>query len=65
MRELDPADLVRALNGDDPREDERSQGTRTKDLPTIGVLEDCWCGRPKGHDWLGKEDKAPHPRYPE
>lgn len=32
--------------------------------PTIGG-SDCWCGRPRGHDWLGREDGAPHPRYPD
>lgn len=32
--------------------------------PVIGMSL-CWCGREKGHDWLGKEDGDPHPRYPE
>lgn len=22
----------------------------------------CWCGRERGHDWLGKDQRAPHPR---
>jgi hypothetical protein len=22
----------------------------------------CWCGEPYGHDWPGKDERAPHPR---
>jgi hypothetical protein len=63
MRELDPSDLVRALNGGDARDSERSYGSRTV-IDSIGG-EDCWCGRPRDHDWLGKDEGAPHPRYPD
>jgi hypothetical protein len=32
-------------------------------LPKVlGAFGKCWCGLPTGHDWEGKEKKAPHPR---
>lgn len=31
---------------------------------TIGS-PDCWCGRPQNHDWVGRGEGAPHPRYPD
>lgn len=69
MRELDPKDLVRELN-------EQSDLTHWPEIPGPGgskniTSEDgisvggCWCGRPWPHDWLGRKDGAPHPRYPE
>jgi len=33
--------------------------------PTIARDKTCWCGRPYPHDWLGQEDGAAHPRYPD
>jgi hypothetical protein len=33
-------------------------------LPVL-ACDGCWCGRPVGHDWPGKTQRAPHPRcYP-
>lgn len=28
----------------------------------IGSDEDCWCGRPAGHDWPGKDKGRKHPK---
>lgn len=71
--ELDPLkDLARALGeqADLPvrkwHEDPRPGGSASVGPnDTIGSLELCWCGRPSGHDFAGKQDRAPHPRYPE
>lgn len=27
--------------------------------------DDCWCGKPSGHDWKDKNKKAPHPNQKE
>ncbi|MFJ6730028.1 hypothetical protein ACIQPQ_34525 [Streptomyces sp. NPDC091281] len=31
---------------------------------TLSTYDDrrCWCLKPLGHDWPGKDDGAPHPR---
>jgi hypothetical protein len=29
---------------------------------TLGTLDLCWCGEPKGHDWPGKRIGAKHPK---
>jgi hypothetical protein len=31
-------------------------------LPTLGTFQNCWCGKPNGHPWKGKEEGKPHPR---
>ena len=65
MSEMDPTDLVRILNeqaGFPPRPDLR--GGSANAGPVIAVLDSCWCGQHYRHDWPGKEDGAPHPRYP-
>jgi hypothetical protein len=31
-------------------------------LKSIGMWEDCWCGKPYPHGWPGKDGGAPHPR---
>ena len=32
---------------------------------TLGLIDLCWCGGPKNHDWPGKNLGAPHPREEE
>lgn len=40
---------------------------QTSSPATVGMpigTGDCWCGQSSPHDWPGKADGAPHPRYP-
>lgn len=37
-------------------------GARTENLPLMGKLGGCWCGRRYGHAWEGRDQGAPHPR---
>lgn len=66
--ELDPLkDLARSLAelSDLPRFKPRvPAGGSASQFETI-ALDACWCGRHNGHDWIGREDGSPHPRYPE
>lgn len=67
MAELNPLrDLAAALaeQSDLPRFPRKVPGRRPSIGPVIAVPDDCWCGRPIDHDWVGREDGAPHPRYP-
>lgn len=68
MSELDPKDLVRALNelADLPTRQHtpRPSGGRVSDMETIGG-DGCWCGGAKNHGWPGKADGEPHPRSEE
>lgn len=69
MKEMDPIDLVHALNEqvDLPTRMDRprfiQQGGSKQDLRVLSQ-DECWCGRPNNHDWMGKDFGAPHPRYP-
>jgi hypothetical protein len=73
MKELHPEhDLANALIDQGIGRNRRQRPTRggsvsvtPQDTDRISNLGNCWCGRPKDHDWVGKEDHAPHPRYPE
>lgn len=67
-KELDaPKDLVRLLaEQSDARFRKQNPppgGSKNVDFSIGG--DDCWCGRPSNHDWPGKEDRAPHPKYPD
>jgi uncharacterized coiled-coil protein SlyX len=37
-----------------------AQAVKAEDVH--GSAMACWCGKPLGHDWVGKKDGAPHPR---
>lgn len=65
--ELDPErDLVRTLNEKARPSRKRAGPGGSKDnSPTIAMNEGCWCGRPWNHAYPGKDEGAPHPRYPE
>jgi hypothetical protein len=71
MKELDPVDLVRALNeaSDLPGYAQNSHMGGSASVgprDTLGGLSgECWCGRVDGHDWAGKDRGYPHPRYPD
>lgn len=43
--------------------DNRDPATIPRPL-MVGTPDDlrCWCLKPLGHDWPGKDDGAPHPR---
>ena len=72
MPELDPLkDLARALAelADLPVR-KRKHEFKPGGSANVGPMETiagphCWCGRPNGHDWVGRDDGAPHPRYPD
>jgi hypothetical protein len=71
MKELDAADLVRELNDQAdfptkpfPKRAEPGGSASVGPNDTIANLGACWCGQENGHDWPGKDDGAPHPRYP-
>lgn len=32
---------------------------------TLGSMDTCWCGRARDHDFPGRDEGAPHPRYPD
>lgn len=39
------------------------RGGPAQRLTTLGWASNrCWCGERYGHDWPGRDDKAPHPR---
>lgn len=70
---MDPKDLVRELNDQSDVRDRASRrrpvggsaSVTYKDTDAMANLDNCWCGRPVNHDWLGKDEGAPHPRYPD
>lgn len=36
---------------------------QTEEFPGLPIAAGgCWCGEELDHDWLGKDDGAPHPR---
>jgi hypothetical protein len=52
------------VNSDNPSP-ARSVTYKTAGINLVKVLGGfglCWCHLPTGHDWPGKEEKAPHPR---
>jgi hypothetical protein len=53
-------DIERRTDG--PQDQPRRGGSKTPNLPLLGVAGGCWCGDLIGHDWPGKGDGAPHPR---
>ena len=68
MNELDPTELVRTLNeqGDFDRFPCRATkgGSASVGYEQTIAMDLCWCGQAKDHDWPGKDDGGPHPRYP-
>jgi hypothetical protein len=63
-RPLDPADLVRSLNGlgDFDRFPARPRpGWRGVGPGETIAADGCWCGERQGHDWPGRDEGAPHP----
>jgi hypothetical protein len=66
---LDPErDLARALNECSdikPYRKPKPGGRANIGYRETIAMDLCWCGREKDHDWTGREDGAPHPRYPD
>jgi hypothetical protein len=47
-------------DGSEPKKNARRPGWYQ--MP-IGCLGRCWCGETVGHEWEGKHEGQPHPRF--